>query len=215
MPKIRVLVVDDHVLIRLALRDVIANDADTVLVGEATNGEEALSAVEHARPDVILLDLMMPVMDGLTTLKQLRARHPEMRVLILTGVNEESTAVAAARAGACGYLNKTCAPEGLLPAIHRVAAGEEYWPPPASNWLARSLRRQPAAALDPLTPREEEVLVLLGRGLSNQAIAKRLMISQSTARVHVHHILQKLGLNNRTQAALYARERGNNVPLVQ
>lgn len=207
MSTIQVAIVDDHPLLRIALCDVIDRQPDMAIVGEAADGLEALRITEAHSPDVVLLDLILPDLDGVTVIERLRAREGRERILALTGVPDVERAIAAAQHGASGYLLKTCQPGELIHAIREVAHGREYWPDPVSTWLARSLREAYGQQWDDLTPRESEVLSLLGRGYSNRRIADQLSIAESTARVHVHRILTKLNLENRTQAAILARER--------
>lgn len=203
----RVLVVDDHPLMRQALSSVIADEPDFIVVGEAENGEQAISQAQALNPDVIVMDLYMPVKDGLSAAAELTAARPETRILALTSSTLDSSALAAVEAGALGYILKDAHPEEFLQALRQVTQGNEYWPPAAVAKIVRGLRQHPPQEESELTGREQEVLNLLGDGLSNNAIAKCLCISEATVRAHVYHILQKLGLENRTQAALYL-ERG-------
>jgi DNA-binding NarL/FixJ family response regulator len=194
---------------RQALRSVIEDERDMLVIGEAGNGREAVTLARAGQPDLVIMDLFMPVMDGVQAIAELVKSQPagrkEIRILALTSSTEDTPLLAAAQAGAAGVILKDSQPGEILQALRLVAQGGEYWPPQVAARLARGLRRP--AAEPALTAREQDVLGLLGQGASNAQIARRLQISEATARAHVYHILQKLGLENRTQAALYAQER--------
>lgn len=199
----RVLVVDDHPLMRQALNSVIEDEPDFTVVGEAENGKQAIAQAQALQPDVIVMDLYMPVKDGLSATAELIQAHPNMRVLALTSSTLNSSALSAVEAGALGYVLKDAHPPEFLHALRQVACGSEYWPPSVAAKLARSVRQRSITTRVELTVREKEVLNLVGKGISNRLIAEQLCISVATVRAHVYHILQKLGLENRTQAALY------------
>jgi two-component system, NarL family, response regulator LiaR len=201
--KLRVLVVDDHPLMRRALCDLIADESDLSVVGEAADGEAAVELAATLHPDLIVLDLLLPRKDGLTVARELTATHPSAHILALTSSSDREMVAAAIEAGVLGYVIKEVQPEELLHALREVGHGREYIPPA----LAFRLARQPVTpelSTTPLTPREQEVLRLLGHGDSNRDIARQLSISEHTVRAHVFHLLNKLGLENRAQAALYA-----------
>lgn len=210
MEPIRILIADDHPIVREGLRALIHSMPDLELAGEATNGEEAVEKARVLQPDIILLDLMMPRKDGLTAIREIRHANPEARILVLSSFSEEEKVFPAIKAGALGYLLKDSLPQALLQAIHEVHAGESSLHPVIARKLIRELS-QPSTlppTQSPLTAREMEVLKLVAQGLSNREIAKRLAFSEHTVRTNVGHILQKLHLANRTQAALYALREG-------
>jgi DNA-binding NarL/FixJ family response regulator len=201
--RIKVLVVDDHAVVRNGLEQLIATTEDLELAGTAVNGAEALSQAASSRPDVVLMDLSMPIMDGVEATRRLKADLPEVRVLVLTSFSEQRRIVAALDAGAEGYLLKHADPDQILAGIRAVAEGGL----PLDPMVARALltARQPAAAVD-LTGREREVLDLVRQGLANKAIARRLGISERTVKAHLGSVFQRLGVTDRTQAALWARD---------
>ncbi|MFO7742785.1 MAG: response regulator transcription factor [Anaerolineae bacterium] len=207
---IRVLVVDDHVVVRRGIRALLGTVDEVQVVGEAPDGEEALERVKALRPDVILLDLLMPRMDGIEVTRRLVAEDPKTRILVLTSFAADDQVFPAIKAGALGYLLKDTGPEELVRAIRQVYRGESSLSPAVARKvlqeLSRPLDRPPTP--DPLTERELEVLQVVARGLSNQDIAAELMISEATVRTHVSNILGKLHLASRTQAALYALREG-------
>ncbi len=204
---IRILVVDDHAVVRQGLRMFLALDPDLEIVGEAGDGGQALEKVEQLRPDVVLMDLLMPVMDGITAIRRLKERHPEVEVVALTSVLEDASVVGAVRAGAVGYLLKDTRADELCRAIHSAAAGQVQLSPEAAARLMREIRA-PQSPLDGLSEREREVLVLLARGLSNRELGERLSITEKTVKSHVGSLLAKLGVTSRTQAALLAWQAG-------
>ena len=210
MDAIRVLIADDHPIVREGLRTLIASEPGMEMVGEATNGAEAVSLARSLQPDVILMDLIMPVMDGLHAISEIKAENPEASILVLTSFAEQDKVFPAIRAGALGYLLKDTAPDQLLQAIYDVHRGEPSLHPSVALQLIREIN-QPSdlsPAPDPLSQRELQVLKLLAQGLTNQEIADRLVISEWTVRTHVRNILGKLHLANRMQAALYALREG-------
>ena len=199
---IRVLVVDDHSVVRQGLRMFLGLDTELDVVGEAANGQEALERARQLRPDVVLMDLIMPVMDGITAIAALRLELPDTEVIALTSVLEDEKVIGAVRAGAMGYLLKDTHAEDLCRAIKAAAQGKVQLHPEAAARLMRELR-----APDPqeaLTEREQEVLAVVAEGLSNQQIAQRLCIAEKTVKTHVSHLLAKLGAKSRTQLALHA-----------
>jgi two-component system, NarL family, response regulator LiaR len=205
---IRVLIADDHAVVRQGLRTFLDLQADINVVGEAADGEEALAvAAEHA-PDVILLDLVMPRLDGIGALRRLRDAAPGARVIVLTSFGEDERLFTALRAGASGYLLKDVEPAELGDAIRRVHRGEGLLHPAVAARVMRELSDEREPIREVLTERELDVLRLLAHGLSNKSIAYELVVSEKTVKTHVSNILAKLHLADRTQAALYAvRER--------
>ncbi len=207
---IRILVTDDHPVVREGLCGLIRTEPGMELVGEAEDGVEAVLKARALRPDVILLDLVMPRKDGIAVIKAVKAENSDARILILTSFAEDSKVFAAIEAGALGYLLKDSSPQQLLQAIRDVHKGESSLHPTIARKLIRKLG-QPSdlpPTKDPLTEREVEVLRLVAQGLSNQEIAAKLVISERTAGTHISNILGKLHLANRTQAALYALREG-------
>lgn len=215
---ISVLVVDDHPMMRASMRMAIELAPDMHVVGEATNGLEAIARARDLQPDVIVMDLFLPVRDGVSAIREILATTPTARVLAITSATDDQRVVAAVRAGAAGYLLKSTSHEAFLQGVREVAAGRTFLPPEVVTKLASGLQRQadpppapaapeaPAAcrAIADLTTRQREVLALLGEGLTNRAIADRLVISESTVRVHVYNILDRLDLEDRNQAIVYA-----------
>jgi two-component system, NarL family, response regulator LiaR len=208
---IRVLIADDHSVVREGLVMCLRLDPELEVVGEAQNGEVALQLARQLRPDVVLMDLLMPVMDGVTATAAIREELPDTEVVALTSVLEDGSVGNAIRAGAIGYLLKTTEVDELRSAIKRAAAGQVQLSPEVAARLLREVRTpQPTRPeeIDPLTDRETEVLRLLARGLSNKEIARDLVISVRTVQTHISNILSKLGMVSRMQAALYAVRTG-------
>jgi NarL family two-component system response regulator LiaR len=207
---IRVLVADDHAIIRKGIRVMLEVVPDLEVVGEAMNGREAVIKAEELQPDVILMDLVMPEMDGIEATRRIKAQQPEARILVLTTFAGEEKIFPAIKAGALGYQLKDSGPAELVEAIRQVNSGESSLHPLIARKVLQELSRpaeQPPTR-DPLTPREVEVLRLVAQGLENQEIAATLVISDATVRTHVSNILSKLHLASRTQAALYALREG-------
>jgi NarL family two-component system response regulator LiaR len=208
--RIRVLIVDDHAVVRQGLRTFLGMLPDIQIVGEAASGADAVAAQEKAQPDVILMDLVMPEMDGVEATRRIRSARPDAKIIVLTSFAEEDKIFPAIRAGALGYLLKDSSPEQLLRAIRDVHRGEPSLHPTIALKMIRELDH-PASqerSASPLTDREIQVLKLVAQGLTNQEIADRLVISEWTVRTHVRNILGKLHLANRTQATLYALREG-------
>jgi NarL family two-component system response regulator LiaR len=204
---IRVLVVDDHAIVRRGLHGLLETVDDIEVVGEAADGDQAVRLAEARSPDVILMDLVMPVMDGITAIGEIKTRSPGIEIVALTSFIEEEKVVAALEAGATGYLLKDADERTVIEAIRAARDGEARVDPAVAALLAERLRRKPARPpVDPLTERELEILGYLGRGMSNKEIASTLGIADCTVRTHVSNILGKLGLASRTQAALFAVE---------
>lgn len=208
---IRILICDDHAIVREGLRALLATEPGMALAGEAADGEQAVAQARALQPDVILLDLVMPRQDGLSAIAALVAENPAARILVLTSFAEDDKVFPAIKTGALGYLLKDSTPAELLQAIRSVHRGEASLHPTIARKLIRELSAPPPGlppAIEPLTEREVDVLRLVAQGLSNDDIATRLVVSERTVRTHVSHILEKLHLANRTQAALYALRQG-------
>ena len=206
---IRVLVADDHAVVREGLRTFLGLQDGIEVVGEAADGEAAVREAERLRPDVVLMDLVMPRRDGVSAMRELRGRLPSARVIVLTSFADDDRLLPALRAGAAGYLLKDAEPRELARAVRLAHAGEALLDPAVAARLVDALSGPPGAApADRLTPREREVLALLGRGLSNKRIALELGVAEKTVKTHVGHVLAKLGVADRTQAALHAVRAG-------
>lgn len=204
--QIRVLVVDDHPVVRQGLRVFLDLQDDLHVVGEAGDGSEVVALVDELRPDVVLLDLKMPGVDGVDTLRMLRDRPDSPRVLVVTSFTDPASVVPAIRAGAAGYVYKDVAPEALAQGIRSVHAGHALLAPDVATLLASGEPQD--KGLSGLTEREREVLAELARGRSNREIARGFVLSEKTVKTHVSNILMKLGVADRTQAALYAQRHG-------
>jgi DNA-binding NarL/FixJ family response regulator len=210
-----VLIADDQALVRVGLRKILEAEPETTVVGEAGDGEDAVSAARRLRPDVVLMDIRMPVLDGIEATRRIVAAQPATRVLILTTFGLDDYVYDALRAGASGFMLKDAPPEEIAAAVRIVASGEALLAPAVTRAVIEEFARQQAApatapppAVAELTPREREVLELLSRGFSNPEICRQLVISEATAKTHVAHILQKLGVRDRVQAVIYAYETG-------
>jgi NarL family two-component system response regulator LiaR len=206
---ITVLVVDDHAVVREGLRTFLQLQDGLEVVGEAGDGEEAVRQAEQLRPDVILMDLVMPRLDGVGAMQELRRRLPGSRVIVLTSFADDDRLLPAIQAGAAGYLLKNVQPQELARAVRAAHAGEALLDPAVAARLVEAIAQAPGEQpAERLTPREREVLELIGRGLSNKRIARELGVAEKTVKTHVGHVLAKLGVADRTQAALYAVRTG-------
>ncbi len=208
--RIRVLLCDDHAIVRKGIGALLATQPDIEVVGEACDGVEAVTQAQQLRPDVILMDLMMPELDGIAATQQITAQQPNAHILVLTSFAADEKVFPAIKAGALGYLLKDSGPTELLQAIHQVARGEPSLAPTIARKVLGELHHPPQAppTTDPLTCRELEVLRLIAQGLSNREIGERLVITERTVCTHVSNVLGKLHLASRTQAALYALKEG-------
>ena len=208
--EISILIVDDHAIVREGQRALIDTEPGMTLVGEATNGAEAIEMAQSLNPDIIFMDLFMPGMGGIEAIEAIKAENQEARILVLTSFAEDEKVFTAVKAGALGYLLKDASPDELLTAVRQVNRGEPAMNPTIANKLMRELQSKSdlPPTEDPLTDRELDILKLVAQGLSNQEIAEELVISERTVRTHVSNILSKLHLANRTQAALYALREG-------
>ncbi len=206
---IRVLIVDDHAVVRSGLRVFLDLQPDIEVVGEAADGSEGVAVARRLEPDVVLMDLLMPNMDGITAIGRIKAERPDTEIVTMTSFIEEEKVTAALEAGASGYVLKDAEAEEVAAAIRAAFAGEVHLDPAVARLLAQRMRnrKSPEDELtEPLTEREKDVLRLLGQGMSNKEIGSALFITERTARTYVSNILGKLGLASRTQAALYAVE---------
>ena len=209
-----VLIADDQALVRVGLRKILESEPETSVVGEASDGEEAVVEAERLAPDVVLMDIRMPLMDGIEATRRIVRARAETRVLILTTFGLDGYVYDALRAGASGFMLKDAPPEEIVAAVRIVASGDALLAPAVTRAVVEEFARQrpapppPPRAVDDLTPREREVLDLIVRGLSNPEICARLVITEATAKTHVARILQKLGLRDRVQVVIYAYESG-------
>jgi DNA-binding NarL/FixJ family response regulator len=205
---IQVLVVDDHFVVRKGVCALLAGAEGIEVGGEAGDGEQAIAEARRLRPQVILMDLRLPGLDGVAATRAILAEQPETAVVVLTGTDVEDEVLAAVEAGAQGYLAKTSPREDFLEAIRQVAQGDAWLPARLTRRLLTRMKPRPEPQpLEPLTGRESEVLALLARGWSNRRISQELAIAEITVRTHVSHILGKLGVSNRVEAALHALRR--------
>ena len=207
---IRILIADDHAILRKGIRALLSTEPDMEVVGETADGVETVAQARVLRPDVILMDLVMPNMDGIEATRQVTAEHPGVRILVLTSFAADDKVFPAIKAGALGYLLKDSSPDHLLAAIHQVYRGEPSLEPSIARKVLHELVHPPSTkqTTDPLTERELEVLRLVAQGGSNREIAEQLVVAEWTVRTHVSNILSKLHLASRTQAALYALRTG-------
>jgi DNA-binding NarL/FixJ family response regulator len=212
--RVRVLIVDDDGLMRAGLRGVLSSDEGIEVVGEAGDGRDALYRARLLEPDVVLMDVRMPDLDGITATRELLAASPDIRVVVLTTFEQDDYIFGALSAGASGFLLKRSKPEDLITAIHTVAAGDALLSPSVTSRVIERMAHDPVPdqerdeRLDDLTSREREVLELIARGLSNAEIADELTIEASTVKTHVKNVLSKLGVRDRLQAVIFAYESG-------
>ena len=207
---IKILICDDHAIVRIGLSFLIGANHDMELVGEAVDGEEAVAMAKKLKPDVIIMDLVMPRKDGVTAISEIKKNNQDARILVLTSFSDDKNVFSAIKAGASGYLLKDSSPEDLLQAINDVYQGKSPLHPVIAQKVIQEMH-QPTdlpPTDDPLSGREVEVLQNVAQGMSNQEIAGTLKIKEGTVRIHVGNILNKLQLSNRTQAALYALREG-------
>ena len=204
--KIRVLLVDDHTVVRRGLRLAFGLEPDLDVVGEAENGKQAIEAVAALLPDVVVMDLLMPVMNGVDATREIRSRFPDVEVVALTSVLEDRMVVDVVEAGAAGYMLKESRPDDLFEAVRAAARGEVRLDPRAQQRLVREVRSVPAR--EDLTERESQVLRHIAKGATNKGIAQALDVTEATVKTHVSNLLSKLGLKSRTQAALFALREG-------
>jgi DNA-binding NarL/FixJ family response regulator len=218
MTPVRVLIVDDDDLMRAGLRGVLASDDAIDVVAEAPDGRDAAYHARTSRPDVVLMDVRMPGLDGISATREVLRAHPEARVVMLTTFEQDDYIFGALRAGASGFLLKRTAPEALIAAIHTIAAGDSLLSPSVTSRVVARMAREPDpdasgdARLAELTPREREVLELVARGRSNGEIAAELVIEESTVKTHVKRVLAKLDARDRVQAVIFAYEHGLTAP---
>lgn len=202
---VRILITDDHPVVRTGLRGMISGEPDFDVVGEAENGKEAVALTGELRPDVVLMDLRMPEMDGVTAIGHIKAEHPEVQILVLTTYESDADILRAIETGATGYLLKDTPRQELFGAIRQVAQGKS---PLAPGVAARLMQRMRDPSEEGLSTREIEVLELVARGTSNKEIAKQLWVSETTVKSHMLHIFDKLGVTDRTAAVTAALKRG-------
>ena len=203
MTKTRIMIVDDHEVVRLGLRTAFEAEPDLVVVGEASNGAEALAKVAVLDPQLILMDVRMEKMDGIETCREIKNRYPDVHILMLTSYTDDDAVIASILAGASGYLLKHLSRAELLRSIRRAAVGQTLIDADATKRAMERIIQMPGSEL---TEREREVLALIARGYTNKQIAEALTVTEKTARNHVSHILEKLGLSRRSEAAVYAVE---------
>lgn len=206
--KIRILVTDDHIVVRKGLVAMLETEPDIQVIGEASNGAEALKMARELIPDVVLMDLVMPVMDGIEATRQIKQTVPSVNILVLTSFSTNDKVLPSLNAGAIGYLLKDSTPADLVRAIHQVAQGEGSLNPAITRQVLAQMQSPTIPAEEELTERETEVIKLMAHGYSNAEIARLMVVSNATVHTHVSRILSKLNLSSRTQAALYALKKG-------
>src|SRR5262249_1048711 len=217
-PVTRVLIADDDDLMRAGLVELLSNDPTIEIIGEASTGREAVERTRRLAPDVVLIDVRLPALDGIAATRELFRADPRTKILILTIFEEDDYVFGALRAGASGFLVKRTRPEELIAAVHTIARGDSLLSPSVTRRVIDRMAQQPVpeltdrAKLDTLTPRERDVLQLVARGLSNREIAAELVVEESTIRSHMKQILMKLQLRDRIQVVIYAYETGLNQP---
>jgi DNA-binding NarL/FixJ family response regulator len=214
MDLIKILIVDDHPMMREALQMAFEGEDDIEMIAEAPNAIQAFKLLETIQPDVILMDLLMPEINGLEAIEKIMDANPQAKILVLTSMEDEERIVAAVQAGALGYYPKTAPREYLLEAIRKVADGVPYMPAGITLKLFQGLRKTKTASAEVstqtlLTSRQQEILALIGEGFTNEEIGKRLHLQESTVRAHLHHILRRMGLKNRAQAIAYVHKTQN------
>ncbi len=202
---IRVVLADDHPVVRAGIGQIVTADGDIEVVAQAANGREAVDVARRERPDVVLMDLRMPVLDGVGAIAELATDAPEVRVLVLTTYDTDDLIVGAVEAGAIGYLLKDTEPEALRDAVRQAATGETVLSAPIASRLVRQMRRATSVTL---TPREREILTLVADGLNNAEIAARLHVGRATVKTHLLHVFEKLDVNDRTAAVVTALKQG-------
>jgi NarL family two-component system response regulator LiaR len=204
---IRIAIIDDHAVVRQGVRFLLEQQPDMEVVGESKDGVQGVAMVASLAPDIALLDLLMPRMDGLAAIREIRHLAPATQVIVLTSYYEDERVFSAIKAGALSYLLKDVSPEELVEAVRAAARGESVLHPIVAGRILREIQQQSQPPLNELTPRELDVLTRIARGLSNHEIANELTISEPTVRTHVANILSKLHLADRTQAAIYALQK--------
>ncbi|WP_144512252.1 response regulator transcription factor [Bacillus sp. FJAT-22090] len=211
---IRVLIADDHHVVRRGLMFFLKTQKDMDIVGEATNGKEAVEMTASLKPDVVLMDLVMPEMDGIQATKRIKAKHPETQILMLTSFSDRDHVIPALKAGAAGYQLKDIEPDDLAEAIRKLMRGENTLHPEATSQLQKEVEIVAPSPHEehPLTPREQDVLAELTKGKSNREIASSLFVTEKTVKTHISNIFAKLEVQDRTQAALYAVKHGLTEP---
>jgi RNA polymerase sigma factor (sigma-70 family) len=213
MSAIRILVADDQPLVRAGIRRVIETDPTLAVIGEASDGHEAVALARALRPDVVLMDIRMPILDGIEATRRLVESGAEARIVVLTTFGLDEYVLGALRAGASGFVLKEAPPEEILEAVHVVARGDALIAPAVTRAVIEELGRRPVrsdlqAKLEELTPRERQVLELLANGLSNAEIAQQLVVAEGTVKTHIAHMLAKLDVRDRVQAVVFAFESG-------
>lgn len=212
MKQIKIMITDDHPMMREALRTALEEEPGLTVVGEASNGIEAVALAGQLRPDVVLMDLLMPDMDGLEAIRRIMETNPQAHIMVVSSLEDEEKIIAAVQAGALGFFPKTAPRSFLLEAIRKIADGVPYLPAGITQKLFSGLRKMKTAPLErravdePLTGRQEEILALLGEGRSDADIGNALHLTEATVRSHIHNILQRLNLDTRAQASSYANK---------
>jgi DNA-binding NarL/FixJ family response regulator len=207
---IRVLIADDHHVVRRGLLFFLKTQKDIEVIGEAKNGKEAIELTEKLQPDIVLMDLIMPVMDGIQATKRIKEKYPHIEILILTSFSDRNHVIPAIEAGAAGYQLKDIEPDELVESIRKIMRGENTLHAQATTQLMKEKepKETPPHILNPLTPREQDVLVELTKGKSNREIASSLFVTEKTVKTHISNLFSKLMVQDRTQAALYAVKYG-------
>lgn len=211
---IRVLIADDHHVVRRGLMFFLKTQKDMDIVGEASNGKEAVELTKTLKPDIVLMDLVMPEMDGIQATKRIKAKYPQIQILMLTSFSDRDHVIPALKAGAAGYQLKDIEPDDLAEAIRKLMRGENTLHPEATSQLQKAVEVVPLSPHEehPLTPREQDVLAELTKGKSNREIASSLFVTEKTVKTHISNIFAKLEVQDRTQAALYAVKHGLTEP---